>query len=519
MADKVDQTGTMSEEKFNHDDYKVLLSEIFPSGYSKRCAETVLNKRNKRKKGNDNEDFHETRSKSKPQEVTVTAIYQDDGLEDSDEEYVPEVVPPKPSSKKGPSYETMFKNMMSGGDSTNNIKYFKTLSKETQQDIISKMTVIKEHSNSKRPYMFDMIDNPHIPLEYKSIVYNKMISLHSMDPGNSEYSKTKCWIDNFTRIPFGVYKDLTMNITDGPEKCNEYMNNAGKILDEVAYGMDDAKYQFMQLLGKWVTNPDAKASAIAIKGPMGTGKTTLIKDGISRILGREFALIALGGANDGTYLDGHSYTYEGSTYGKIVDILIQTKTMNPIIFMDELDKVSSSPKGDEIIGILTHLTDPSQNTKFNDKYFSELEIDISRCLFIFSYNDESLVNPILLDRMYKVETKGYTPTEKQIISQKYLIPSVMEEYRSPVDDIVITPEAIMLIINEYTGNEKGVRNLKRCIETIYADLNLHKIMGQSSIFSKTKRSISFPYTLTREDVTIFIKTTRDKNTSHSHMYM
>ena len=177
------------------------------------------------------------------------------------------------------------------------------------------------------------------------------------------------------------------------------------------------------------------------------------------------------------------------------------------------------PRGMKLLGSFTHLTDPSQNTKFNDKYFSELEIDISRCLFIFSYNDESLVNPILLDRMYKVETKGYTPTEKQIISQKYLIPSVMEEYRSPVDDIIITPEAIMLIINEYTGNEKGVRNLKRCIETIYADLNLHKIMGQSSIFSKTKRSISFPYTLTRENVTIFIKTNRDKNTSHSHMYM
>lgn len=516
MAD----TDKSNTEDIDNDEYKLLLSDIFPSTHSKRIAEVALKQRNsKRKKVND-QTFNESLSNSKPQEVKLTAVYNDDVVEDEDEdEYVPKVTTRKQQSKKSPTPETLFKNMMTNVDSTNHIKYFKTLSKDEQCDIISKMTIIREHSNSKRPYLFDMLENKHIPLEYKSIVYNKIISLQAMDPGNSEYSKTKCWIDNFTRIPFGVYKDLTMTIDDGPDKCNEYMSNASNILDEVVYGMEDAKYQFMQMLGKWVTNPDAKANAIAIKGPMGTGKTTLIKDGISRILGREFALIALGGANDGSYLDGHSYTYEGSIYGKIVDILIQTKTMNPIIFMDELDKVSSSPKGDEIIGILTHLTDSSQNTRFNDKYFSELELDLSRCLFIFSYNDESLVNPILLDRMYKVETKGYTPSEKQIISQQYLIPGVMKEYKIPTNEITITPEAIMAIINEYTNDEKGVRNLKRCIETIYAELNLYKIMGSVNKFKKIKEEVVFPYTLKRENVSMFVKLNTTKNTSHAHMYV
>lgn len=502
MSDAMD--GSKGDKAFDKDEYKVFLSETFPSSYSKRAAETVLKQRNSKR--------------NKQQEITVTALYSDK-TSDDDEEYVPPQ-PNKPKTRgRGPSHETIFKKMMSCEGTNDNMKYFKTLDKPKQEAIVGKLTSIRDYSISTRPYIFEIIDNDSIPLEYKSIVYNKIMSLESMEPGNSEYSKTKCWIDHFTRIPFGVYKDVSMNINDGHEKCSEYMKRAGEILDEVVYGMDDAKYQFMQLLGKWVTNPGAPANAIAIKGPMGTGKTTLVKDGISKILGREFALIALGGASDGSYLDGHSYTYEGSVYGKIVDILIQTKSMNPVIFMDELDKVSASPKGDEIIGILTHLTDPSQNTKFNDKYFSELEIDLSRCLFIFSYNDESLVNPILLDRMYKVETSGYTSKEKQIISQRYLIPGAIKEYRFPAEDVVIMEDALLSIITDYTNNEKGVRNLKRCIETILADLNLHKIMGQTTIFNKSDRKVEFPFTLTRENIRLFIKSKGDKDSSHSHMYM
>ena len=113
---------------------------------------------------------------------------------------------------------------------------------------------------------------------------------------------------------------------------------------------------------------------------MGTGKTTLVKDGISKILNRPFALIALGGATDSSCLEGHGYTYEGSTWGKIVDILIQTRCSNPIIYFDELDKISDTPRGEEIIGILTHLIDATQNNNFHDKYFSEIDFDLSKAL-------------------------------------------------------------------------------------------------------------------------------------------
>ena len=105
--------------------------------------------------------------------------------------------------------------------------------------------------------------------------------------------------------------------------------------------------------------------------PWAPEKTTLIREGISKILNRPFTFIALGGATDSSFLEGHSYTYEGSNWGKIVDILIQSKCMNPVIYFDELDKVSMTPKGEEIIGILTHLTDTTQNVQFHDKYFSQ----------------------------------------------------------------------------------------------------------------------------------------------------
>ena len=199
------------------------------------------------------------------------------------------------------------------------------------------------------------------------------------------------------------------------------MENAKNILDKAVYGMEDAKMQILQVLGQLISNPSSVGTAIALKGPPGTGKTTLIKEGVSKILERPFAFLALGGATDSSFLEGHSYTYEGSVWGKVVDILITSKCMNPIIYFDELDKISETPKGEEITGILTHLTDTTQNDKFHDKYFSNIDFNLSKILFIFSYNDEKKVNPILKDRMYRIETKGYDKKQKVIIARDYLI--------------------------------------------------------------------------------------------------
>ena len=297
------------------------------------------------------------------------------------------------------------------------------------------------------------------------------------------------------------------------------MESAKDLLDSAVYGLNDAKMQIMQMVGQWISNPQAMGSAIAIKGPPGTGKTTLVKDGISQILGRDFAFIALGGATDSSFLEGHSYTYEGSTWGKIVDILIRCKSMNPVIFFDELDKLSDTPKGEEIAGILTHLTDTSQNSQFHDKYFSEIHFDLSKCLFIFSYNDETKVNPILLDRMYRIHTNGYTKKDKTQIAQKYLIPKIQTEVAFKPDQINIPDETIEYIIEHHTQKEDGVRNLKRCLEIIYTKLNLYRLMKPGTkLFDKDATSIdvSFPFTVTNRVVDIMIK--KAESTCPTFMY-
>ena len=291
-------------------------------------------------------------------------------------------------------------------------------------------------------------------------------------------------MDNFTKIPFNNYSSLPISLNDGLDKCAEYIINAKKILDSATYGLNDAKLQLLQFIAQLINNPNANGLVLGIKGPMGTGKTTLIKDGISKILNRPFEFIPLAGIQDGCYFEGHSYTYEGSKHGKIVDILMQSKCMNPIIYGDELDKISGTAKGDELTGILTHLTDVTQASQFNDKYFSELNLNLSKIIYIFSYNDEDVISPILRDRMYKIETKGYNMDDKLVIAKEYLIPKIIKELNTNIS-VKLNEDNIKFIISNFTENEKGVRNLKRCLETIYSKFNLYNLVKNNDEFNNT----------------------------------
>ena len=400
----------------------------------------------------------------------------------------------------------------------NDYKYFKKITVDEQRDVISKLNDVIKITKVSKPYRITLLDSE-IPDEYKAHAFKKINSLKYMGPSDGEYYKIKTWVDTFMQIPFNKYKTLDITMDDGVDKCHDFMDNAKKCLDEAAFGLDDAKMQIMQLFGQLISNPKAVGTAIAIKGPMGTGKTTLVKEGISKILQRPFAFIPLGGATDSSFLEGHSYTYEGSLWGKIVDILIQSKCMNPVFYFDELDKVSDTAKGEEIIGILTHLTDTSQNNQFHDKYFSEIDFDLSRALFIFSYNDEERINPILRDRMYKITTKGYNIKEKTTICSDYLSPKIQENVGFKKDDIIIPDDVIKYIIDNYTDEEKGVRNIKRCIEIIYTKLNLYRLMKPDTNLFKKDLSIKveFPYTVTTDVVQKLIK--KEEKVSLSHLYL
>ena len=401
-----------------------------------------------------------------------------------------------------------FGRLLHKKNSANDLKYFKKhLSNEQQAGVLSELEELNKMMLVEKPYRLTLLESK-IPKQYKAIALKRIQNLRYMDPGAGEYYKVKNWVDTFMTIPFGVNKTLPITMDVGVERCHDFMESAKDLLDSAVYGLNDAKMQIMQMVGQWISNPSAMGSAIAIKGPPGTGKTTLVKEGISKILGRDFAFIALGGATDSSFLEGHSYTYEGSTWGKIVDILIRCKSMNPVIFFDELDKLSDTPKGEEIAGILTHLTDTSQNSQFHDKYFSEIHFDLSKCLFIFSYNDETRVNPILLDRMYRIHTNGYTKKDKTQIAQKYLIPKIQTEVAFKPDQIIIPDETIEYIVEHHTNKEDGVRNLKRCLEIVYTKLNLYRLMKPGTkLFDKDATSIevSFPFTVTNRVVDIMIK--------------
>lgn len=396
----------------------------------------------------------------------------------------------------------------------------KNLSNSEQLKIMSDLKEINKFIDIDKPYRLAILESK-MPPKIKAHALQKLNILNSMDSSDPEYYKIKNWVDTFMRIPFCTYSNLSVNISHGLEKCHEFMIDAKKTLDNCVYGLDDAKLQIMQMIGQWITNPDAMGTSIAIKGPPGTGKTTLVKDGISKILGREFVFIPLGGSGDASYLEGHSYTYEGSTWGKIVQSLINCKSMNPVFYFDELDKLSDTPKGEEITGILTHLTDTTQNTQFHDKYFSDIDFDLSKCLFIFSYNDESRVNPILKDRMYRIQTKGYDAKEKIVIARNYMLPKIREQVNFTEQEVIIPDETIQYFISnsQLTQEECGVRNLKRCLEVIHTKLNLFRLMKPSeNIFSKEMNlEVSFPFTVTKKHVDIFIK--KDEETSKSLLTM
>ena len=202
---------------------------------------------------------------------------------------------------------------------------------------------------------------------------------------------------------------------------------------------------------------------------------------------------------------------------------MDAKSMNPVIYFDELDKISDTPKGEEIASILTHLTDTSQNSQFHDKYFSEVDFDLSKCLFIFSYNDESKLNPILKDRMYRIQTKGYNAKEKIIIARKHLLPKIREQVSFTEDEIILTDDTLDYIIThpEYCKAEQGVRNLKRCLEIIHTKLNLFRLVKpeQNMFVKEIAMEVTFPMTVEKKHVDILIKGDEPMSQSLLAMYV
>jgi len=354
-------------------------------------------------------------------------------------------------------------------------RYFNKLSIEEKKKIMTLKNDIEDVNIDKKPSIFKILECK-IPIESKIEIFKKYRESKTMEKSSTEYYKLQEYINGILRIPFNKYKDLSIKNTA------EYIKNSKNDLDKIIFGHDTVKIHILEILGQYISAPKSVGNVFGIYGPMGIGKTTIIKDGLSKVLQRPFNFITLGGASDASFLDGHGYTYEGSTYGKIIECLIKSRCMNPIFYFDELDKVSRTAKGEEITNLLIHLTDDSQNTNFQDKYYTGIDIDISRAIFVFSFNNLSLINPILRDRLNIIRLDGFNVNEKFTISRNFLLKNIIKEFNA--QDLQFTDDCIKYIISKYS-EEQGVRELKRKIKEIVSKINLIKLSKDTLFKSQT----------------------------------
>ena len=385
--------------------------------------------------------------------------------------------------------------------------YYKSLAPAQRKTMLDSMKRVSTLLNNEGdvPFKFKVLQLP-ISDYMKSLVLKKLDALDEMSMDSGGAYKLKTWVDGFLKIPFGKSVPLPVKMDDGVQKCTDFMVHSRKDMDKHIYGMQSAKTQIMQVISQWIVNPGSVGNVIALQGPMGVGKTSFAKNSIANVLQRPFVLFALGGASDIANYVGHSYTYEGSTWGRIADSLMQSESMNPVMYFDELDKVSNTAHGEEIISMLIHLTDRSQNTEFHDRYFAGIDFDMSQCLFVFSFNDIEKVHPILRDRMTIIECGGYNEKDKQEILKNHVWPQVLDRLKFSANQVSFTDDAIKFLIDEYSKTESGVRNLIRAVETMMTRLNMLRVSQHESMKEYPfYMEVQFPLQITKKVIQTLMK--------------
>ena len=355
------------------------------------------------------------------------------------------------------------------------LDYFRSISSSKQKQMILSLNTIKQKNEMHIPYLFKILQSE-APLDIKSEIVRKL-ELHD---STCENSKMIQYIESVLKIPFGKFSKQEVDKDSSFKEKHKFIKKAEDVLDNAVYGHDDCKNKILQVLAQYISNEKAECSIIGLVGVQGCGKTTLCMDGISKILNKPFCYCALGGATDVSFLEGHNYCWEGSSYGKMADLLIKSQVMDPVIYFDELDKVSTGWRGDEIINSLMHLIDPSQNKFIQDKYFQGIPLDLSRATFIFSYNSSDKINPVLLDRITEIELSGFETPDKLEISYNFLIPKISKEVGIKSNQIKISDKILKFIIENYTY-EGGVRKLKEVLSEIYKELNLRSFKHKKNI--------------------------------------
>ena len=291
-----------------------------------------------------------------------------------------------------------------------------------------------------------------VPAAVMEVIDEELNKLSFLESSSAEFSVTRNYLDWLTSLPWGKTSEETLDI-----------KKAKEILDEDHYGMDDVKKRILEFIAIIQLKKSTQGKILCFHGPPGVGKTSIAKS-IARALGREYFRFSVGGMTDVAEIKGHRRTYVGAMPGKMIQCLKKTKTENPLVLIDEVDKIGKGFQGDPASALL-ELLDPEQNLNFLDHYL-DVTYDLSKVLFICTANVLDTIPEPLRDRMEMIEVSGYVAEEKLNIAQKYLVPQALDHSGLTDDKVHITPEALAQIIKQYC-RESGVRNLRKMIEKIY----------------------------------------------------
>lgn len=303
---------------------------------------------------------------------------------------------------------------------------------------------------------------------------------------DNDTAKFEEWVERALALPIGRTTPMPI------ESPSALIEKAQTIMEQEITGHAEAKREVLRMLSNWINGGSSAGFALGLEGEPGVGKTSFAKRALAQSMGRPFCFISLGGASDASGLLGHGYTYEGAMPGRLVECLTTAETCDPIIFFDELDKISGSAKGEELVHALIHLTDPVQNNHIRDRYFHGINIDLSKAILVFSYNDPSRVHPVLLDRIRRIRLHSPTRDERIAICTNHLIPRTMTLF--PKHTFEIDPVVTRFVVDKNTS-EAGMRNIEKDLLQVISSYCLALTMGSTSVLglSGDKVHLDLPF--------------------------
>ncbi|XP_072746411.1 lon protease homolog, mitochondrial isoform X2 [Anoplolepis gracilipes] len=313
-----------------------------------------------------------------------------------------------------------------------------------------------------------------VPKPVMDVLEEELNKLSFLESHSSEFNVTRNYLDWLTSMPWGVTSTENLNLQD-----------AIKILDEDHYGMEDIKKRILEFIAVSQLKGSTQGKILCFHGPPGVGKTSIAKS-ISRALNREYFRFSVGGMTDVAEIKGHRRTYVGAMPGKVIQCLKKTKTENPLILIDEVDKIGKGHQGDPASALLEML-DPEQNANFLDHYL-DVSVDLSKVLFICTANVIDTIPEPLRDRMEMIDMSGYVAEEKLAIAKQYLVPQARTECGLSSDQINIQDNALTTLIKSYC-RESGVRNLQKHIEKVHRKVAFKVVKKEANKVNVTANNL------------------------------